>query len=222
MTRRFRLFALLLLLPFGSGPAAAPEPVILLTGFDAFGGRALNASWDAIAPLEGTRVGGALVHCVRLPVVWGRMGAPLQEALERWTPCCALCLGEGSPGKYRVEMVAMNQVAPHPDNLKALPGRTVVIEGAPESYPTALPVDVVVGALEKGSFPVERSENAGRYLCEECFFTLQHLCKKRGMTDPHGFLHVPPYPKDATEEQGKAHAEALRKDIQAVLEAIRK
>ncbi len=218
--RMLRFLPLLLLLGCVSAPR---EDVILLTGFTPFGGRTANVSWDAIAPLEGTHVRGAVVRCVLLKTEWGEVEAPLKAALDRWHPAVVLCLGEGRPGKYSVETVARNQVAPYPDNRKALPGRTVVLAGAPESYPTTLPVDAVVEALgRQGSFPVERSADTGKYLCEECFFTLQHLAARGedgGMAGPHGFLHVPPYPKERVGDP--IHAANVREGVVAVLEAIR-
>ena len=214
-----RPLALCLLLLAGCVPEQAPDPVVLLTGFSPFGGRSANVSWDAVAPLEGTRIAGALVHCVRLPVEWGKLSDPLRDALDRWHPCAVLCLGEGRPGRWSVELVATNRVMPYPDNLGLPPGRTMVIPGGPASYPTTLPVDAVVEALgRKGTYPVERSSDAGRYLCEECFFTLQHLARDR--TGPHGFLHVPPYPEDAVGDP--AYAAKVRAGVVAALEAVRK
>ena len=181
----------LALLFFLAGCAPAPrERVILLTGFEPFGGRPVNTSWEAIAPLEGRRVGDAILRCVRLPVAWGRIEAPLKEALDRFQPDAVLCLGEGRPGEYSLETLARNRALPYPDNRQALPGRSRVIPGAPDSYPTALPVDVLLEGLRKAGFPAGPSSDAGGYLCEECFYLLMHLT--RGGNGARGFLHVPP------------------------------
>ena len=187
-----KLPAWLLSLALLAGCAASPAPgrVVLLTGFEPFGGRPINTSWEAIAPLEGRRVGDATLRCLRLPVEWGRTAAPLKAALDALHPDAVLCLGEGHPGKLSVETLARNQVLPYPDNRKALPGRSCVLPGAPDSYPGALPVEGILSRLRAAGFHAEASSDAGRYLCEECFFTLMHL--GRGMKGPRGFLHVPP------------------------------
>lgn len=219
MTRPARAAWLLLLLAGCLRPAERPESVALLTGFEAFGGRAANASWDAIAALDGARLDGVLIRCVRLPVVWGGTADPLRRALDRWRPDYVLCLGEGRPGRYSVETAAVNRVAAHPDNRGALPGREAVIPGGPAGYPTALPADAVVDALAKAGYPVERSLDAGRFLCEECFYTILHLGRERRMSAPHGFLHVPPYPEGAV--GAPAHAESVRRAVLAALQAMR-
>ncbi len=204
------------------GPA--PErPVVLLTGFAPFGGRPRNASWDAIKPLNERKIDGAEIRCIELPVEWGRVRAPLADAIDALKPKAVICLGEGRLGTFSIESVARNAVAPHPDNAKKLPGRTFVIEDAPKSYISKLPIAKILDALtlKPGGFRIQKSENAGKYLCEECFFTLMHLGTERlKESEPHGFVHVPPHPAPEDPAASDAHAAKIRETVLSIVNLV--
>ena len=42
--------------------------VILLTGFQPFGGERTNPSWEVASWLDGKEIGGATIHALELPV----------------------------------------------------------------------------------------------------------------------------------------------------------
>lgn len=228
--RPSRTAALFLLLacPFLSNGSPQPEldpekeePVVLLTGFAPFGGRPRNASWDAVKSLHEKTLDGVKFHCVELPVEWGRVREPLEKAVATARPKAVLCLGEGRLGTISVECVARNAVKDLPDNARQRPGRSAVLPEGPETYRTALPVAALVSELTLRSegFRVEKSEDAGGYLCEECFYTLMHLGTRRLTAgEPHGFLHVPPHPWPQDEKASAAHAAKVRA---AVMTAVR-
>ncbi len=205
-------------------PASAEHPPrLLLTGFAPFGGKPRNVSWDAIAPLDGKSVDGVKVHCLELPVEWGKIQEPLSKAMDAWQPQGVLCLGEGLSNTISIETVAKNEVKPNPDNARRLPGRKVVRADAPESYATALPVQKIQEGLEEKEtgFRVVRSKSAGRYLCEECFFTLMHLGTMRfAAGQPHGFVHLPPYPSQSTPNQQKAHETKVRDVVLVIIRVM--
>lgn len=222
------LFTLLAACPFlssGSPEPGHPEekPVVLLTGFAPFGGRPRNASWDAVKPLHEKTVDGVKFHCVELPVEWGRVREPLEKAIAATRPRAVLCIGEGRLGTISVECVARNAVRDLPDNARRLPGRSVVIPEGPESYRTALPAAQIVEelTLRNEGFRIEKSEDAGRYLCEECFYILMHL-GTRHLTagEPHGFIHIPPHPLPQDEKGSQAHAAKVRAAVGTVVRLL--
>lgn len=222
---RARAFLFLLALPGlapgggGDGPRPTPEAPaarILLTGFQPFGGRARNVSWDAIKPLDGVRIDDIEIRCLELPVEWGKTKEPLAAAIRAFSPRAVISFGEGRPGRFSVETRAQNAVAAYPDNAGAPPGRDIVLAGAPAAYATRLPTEAIRKALAEAGHAVEISREAGRYLCEECFFTLMHLTAARPEM-PCGFVHVPPYPPQATPEEIERHAARVREAVLAIV-----
>ena len=64
---------------------AAPRPsrpaTVLLTGFDPFGGDALNPSWEIARALHRRQIAGHRVLAAQLPTVFGASLARLDELL---------------------------------------------------------------------------------------------------------------------------------------------
>ncbi|GAB4154713.1 MAG: hypothetical protein Kow00107_04720 [Planctomycetota bacterium] len=87
--------------------------------------------------------------------------------------------------------MAKNLRKPLPDNSGRI-GEGPFIEGAPDSYLSSAPVGILCQKLKDAGWPVELSDNAGSYLCEETLFTLEHY---RAATKWNGtvlFCHIPP------------------------------
>lgn len=158
-------------------PASPPEARVLITGFEPFGGARLNPSWEAVRQLDGKRVAGALVHARILPVVWDSAGLELARQVAELHPTIVIAFGvaEGETG-FRVERVARNENRGYRDNAGAeLSG--VDVAGAPESYPSSLPMESLVASLKAAGLPVRFSDDAGGYLCNQTFFRLSHLSR---------------------------------------------
>lgn len=69
-------------------------PVILLTGFDPFGGDIQNPSWLIAQALHGQRIAGHTVVAEQLPTVFGASLSRLQTLVQTWQPNVTLCLGQ--------------------------------------------------------------------------------------------------------------------------------
>ncbi|HET6434881.1 MAG TPA: pyroglutamyl-peptidase I, partial [Xanthomonadaceae bacterium] len=84
-------------------------PTILLTGFAPFGGEASNPSWEAVARLDGARMGGHRVAARLLPVEFGASLKALRRALRETAPALVLCVGQaGGRAQLSLERVAIN------------------------------------------------------------------------------------------------------------------
>src|SRR6185436_8708198 len=85
------------------------EAVILLTGFEPFGGEAINPSWEVARALDGAVIGEARVVALQLPCRFGEAGAALQAAIARHRPGWVLALGQ-AVGRldFSIERVAIN------------------------------------------------------------------------------------------------------------------
>lgn len=193
-------------------------PVILLTGFDPFGGEALNPSWLAVSALDGEVIAGHRVVAVQLPTAFARAAKALRAALRRHRPALVLCVGQaGGRASLSLERVAINVIdARIADNDGAQPVDAPCVKGAPAGYFTTLPVKAMLRALRDAGIPAEVSNTAGTYVCNHVFFVLMHALASQPGTVRGGFMHIPYLPAQAARHPG---APAL--DLATVVEGLR-
>lgn len=181
--------------------------MILLTGFEPFGGQSMNPSWAAaLSARDLLRTAGVAVEAVELPCVFGAAGSVLRNALDDLLPELVLCVGQaGGRERVSLERVAINcDDAPIPDNAGNQPVDVPVVPGGPAAYFTSLPVKAALLATEKAGVPAEVSQTAGTYVCNHTFYTLMHeLTFRPGVRG--GFVHVPFAPEqvDGSEQAGR-------------------
>lgn len=170
---------------------------ILLTGFEPFGGEAVNPSWEIASALHGETIAGARVEALKLPCVFGESLSVLGEAMRVVKPGLVLALGQArGRSELSLERVAINLVdARIPDNAGGQPVDVPVIDGAPPAHFSTLPVKAMVEGLRAAGYPAGLSFTAGSFVCNEVFFGLQHLLAGRHLRS--GFMHVPCLPEQA-------------------------
>lgn len=167
--------------------------MILLTGFEPFGGETTNPSWTAArgaaALLEAE---GHDVAAVELPCVFGDAIDALHAALAEHRPDLVVCAGQaGGRSGISLERVAINcDDARIPDNAGNAPVDEPVVPGGPAAYFSTLPVKAALAALGAAGIPAEVSQSAGTYVCNHVFYGLMHAL---GPTPAvrGGFVHVP-------------------------------
>jgi len=157
--------------------------MILVTGFEPFGGLGRNPTGEIALAL-----GGAV-----LPVDYARVGAALDPLFAK-RPRAVLLLGLAADrSKISLERVAVNfRDAARADNAGRLPEGSEVVPGGPAAYFSTLPLEALHGALEREGLPVEYSLTAGGYLCNATFYLARHRLDRRGI--PCGLVHMPPTP----------------------------
>ncbi len=173
--------------------------VILLTGFDAFGGDAVNPSIDLARALEGKTIAGLRVVVEKLPCEFAGSQARLLEALDRWSPRLVLAIGQaaGRPD-LSFERVAINLIdARIPDNALAQPIDESVDPDGPVAYFSTLPIKRMVAAVRRCGVPASVSYSAGTFVCNQIFYALQRRLARDGAPIPGGFMHVPLLPEQA-------------------------
>ena len=81
---------------------------ILVTGFDPFGGEAINPAWEAVSRLP-KEIEGAEIVTVQIPTVFGDSAKRLFEAVEEHQPDAVVCVGQAG-GRFGItpERVAIN------------------------------------------------------------------------------------------------------------------
>ncbi len=171
---------------------------LLLTGFEPFGGDAINPSWEVARALDGEVIDGACVVAVQLPCVFGKSLDVLAAALDTHRPRTVLCLGlAANRSVLSVERVGINvDDARIADNAGAQPIDQPAVHGAPAAYFATLPIKAIVAALVREGLPAEVSQTAGTFVCNHVLFGLMHqLRRRRGVRG--GFMHVPLLPAQA-------------------------
>lgn len=191
---------------------------VLVTGFEPFGGEAINASLEAVRRLP-ARMGGLEIATSELPTSYGRAIAALEAAIANAAPRIVLCIGQaGERSTLCVERVAVNiQDARIPDNDGLQPVDSPVVPGGPAAYLSTLPVREAVAALRAAELSAELSMSAGTFVCNHVFYGLMHFAARRGQPFRGGFLHVPRLPQQAGAAPGMALEDMVR-GIGVVLE----
>ena len=210
--------------PLASPPRSRLRPApVLLTGFEPFGGEAINPSWEVVRALHGQPIAGVPVVGVQLPCVFAQSLPVLQAALRRHRPQLVLALGlAGSRSAISLERVAINWVdARIADNAGAQPQDQPVLAGGPAAYFTRLPIKALAAQLQAQGLAAELSYSAGSYVCNQVFYGLMHALRRRPAV-PAGFIHLPPLPQQAGQHlgsQGMALADQVRA-LQGVVQAL--
>jgi len=195
----------------------APLPVVLLTGFDAFGGEPENPSWEAVSRLDDDVLGSHRVVARRLPVEFGGALDLLCNAIVELDPALVLCVGQaGGRAQLSLERVAINlDDARIADNAGASPVDDPVVPDGPAAYFATLPVKAMLRALHDAGIPAEISQTAGTYVCNHAFYGLMHALRDRPATRG-GFIHIPYSPAQAARHPG-----APSLPIETVVEGLR-
>ena len=160
--------------------------MILLTGFEPFGGMPRNPSGEIAQALSGGDIEGAV-----LPVDYTRIGPALDALLARRWDAVVLLGVAIKRSAFSLETTAVNKrdLSRTDNALRAPDGRDVVADGPP-MYLSTLPLAEMYSAAAEAGFPVELSQSAGEYLCNTSFYLARHATGDL----PCGFIHIPPTP----------------------------
>jgi pyroglutamyl-peptidase len=170
-------------------------PTVLVTGFEPFGGEAVNPSWMAAQALHGREIAAHRVIGAQLPTAFSRCVEELRELLLKHRPRLVICAGQaGGRAALSLERVAINvNDARIADNAGAQPVDTPVVAQGPAAYFSTLPIKAMLVALTAEGVRAEVSQTAGTFVCNHVFYGLMHELtvrpELRGTRG--GFVHVP-------------------------------
>ena len=175
----------------------------LVTGFEPFGGDAVNPAEEAVQLVK-PRLGSLVVATAILPCSFAESAAALVRAIEASRPDIVLCVGQaGGRLALSLERVAINvQDARIPDNDRAQPIDVPVSNGGAAAYFSTLPIKAAVAALRAAGLPAEVSNSAGTFVCNHIFYGLMELATRRGSRFRGGFMHIPLLPEQAARAPG--------------------
>jgi pyroglutamyl-peptidase len=178
------------------------ERTVLLTGFAPFGGESINPSWQAVRALEGATIEGHRVAVAELPCEFDASLPALWRAIRRHEPHVAIAVGlAGGRDGVSLERVAINVIdARIPDNAGMQPVDVPVLRNGAAAFFSTLPIKAALIELQRAGIPVHVSQTAGTYVCNQVFYALMHVLRRRKIRA--GFVHVPWLP-----EQAAAHGQ---------------
>jgi pyrrolidone-carboxylate peptidase len=161
------------------------KPVVLVTAYGVFDGRAVNGSSTVAKRLDGLEIGGATIAIAILPVRWGEPEARIPKLVAEKKPILLLGLGEGYPDKITCERVGHNKTMDYPDTAGKKPAAATIDALGPAERKATLLFDEAWFA--GATFPVKASDDAGAYLCNELLYVAA-----AEDVDRIGFMHLPP------------------------------
>jgi pyroglutamyl-peptidase len=174
---------------------ASSAPLVLLTAFGPFKGRAVNASSIGTTAVAASRFDVRRVVC---DVVWGQPAKTVLPELGRGERI-VLSFGEATD-TFRLELVARNERgAAKTDETGSTPAEPLIRPGGPDTLQPLYNHDRVKAALNARGFPIELSHNAGQFLCDEMFFTLLDHQRNGVLKHPLdivAFIHIPVFNRE--------------------------
>ncbi len=163
----------------------------LVTGFDAFGGEAVNPSSLAVGKLK-KRIGGIVVHTAQLPTSYANSAKVLRAAIEKTRPDIVLCVGQAG-GRVAINV----QDARIRDNDGKQPIDKPVVKNGPAAHFATLPIKACVAEMRKAGLPAAVSNTAGTFVCNHIFYALMDIAAGHPIPMRGGFLHIPYVPEQA-------------------------
>ena len=193
---------------------------VLLTGFDPFGGEALNPSWEVARALQGAQIAAASVQAACLPTAFGAAPPALAQAIERHRPALVIALGQASGrSEVSLERVALNLIdARIADNAGERLRDVPVRAGGPVAYFSTLPIKAMRDGLRAAGHPAGLSLSAGAFVSNQVFYELQHRLQGSGVAS--GFIHLPVLPEQAARSQPSPPSMGLAAQVAAIRLAI--
>ncbi|HCE2000296.1 TPA: pyroglutamyl-peptidase I [Vibrio parahaemolyticus] len=172
---------------------------VLITGFEPFGGDAINPALEAVKRLEETSLDGGIIVTCQVPVTRFESTSAVIDAIEAYQPDCVITVGQAA-GRAAItpERVAINvDDFRIPDNGCNQPIDEPIIEHGPDAYFSSLPIKRIAQTLQESGIPCQVSNSAGTFVCNHLFYGVQHYLRDKSIR--HGFVHIPLLPEQATD-----------------------
>ncbi len=171
---------------------------LLISGFDPFGGEAINPSFEAVKLLPDV-IGEYKLEKIELPTVFGRAAEIMIEKIEEIRPDVVICVGQaGGRRGITPEVIGINlREASIADNAGEKPQNEPIRAGAPDGLFSTLPVREMVEGIKTARLPASLSFSAGAFVCNDLLYSLLYQYKDTDIKI--GFIHVPFLPEQARE-----------------------
>jgi pyroglutamyl-peptidase len=200
----------------------AEKGVILLTGFEPFGGSDVNPSILACRELEGMTFNGYRVVVEEIPLRFREIDGIIKGHVSKYKPAAVVSTGQGGGGGLSIERVAINVgSARMPYNCGCKPVDEPLNPDGPVAYWTRLPFRRMLESLKEADVPARLSNSAGTFGCNQIFYHLMDHISSEGLEIPAGFIHVPLLPQQALERGSASMSLSLiARGLEVVVELI--
>lgn len=175
---------------------------VLVTGFDPFGGEAINPAYEAILKMKDKIEDHEIVK-LEIPTVFKKSIDVLDKAMMEEKPDIVICVGQaGGRYDFTLERAALNiSDARIPDNEGNQPIDEVIFEDGDTAYFSKLPIKATVEQIKKKNVPASVSNTAGTYVCNHVMYGLLYLIDKKYRHVKGGFVHVPFLPEQVLDKR---------------------
>lgn len=174
---------------------------ILVTGFDPFGGEAINPATESVKQLPDEILGVQILKR-EIPTVFDRSIDVLYGILKEEQPDVVICVGQaGGRPNITVERIAINQDdARIPDNDGAQPIDRTIFEEGPAAYFSTLPIKAMVRDMKEAGIPAAVSNTAGTFVCNHIMYGALHYASLHQPSLKAGFVHIPYLPMQTVDK----------------------
>ena len=195
----------------------------LVTGFDPFGGEAINPALEAVKLLP-EEINGAKIVKLEIPTVFGKSAEVVQAKIEEIQPDVVLNIGQAG-GRFAIspERVAINvDDARIPDNEGNQPVDEAIQPQGQPAYFSQLPIKAMVAAMKEAGIPAVVSNTAGTFVCNHIMYQVQYMIDTKYPTLKGGFIHVPFIPEQVVDKPGQPamSLQDIAKGLEAAIGAI--
>ncbi|MEH6937144.1 pyroglutamyl-peptidase I [Bacillus sp. JJ664] len=165
---------------------------LLLTGFEPFLNFPINPTENIVKKLDGQTIGKYKIIGKILPVDFQSAGDLLIKFYHEINPNAVVSLGlAGGRFKITPERIAINCNDGAADNQGNKFIGKKIDEKGPDGLFSTLPVQAIVDYLNENKMPAEVSNSAGTYLCNNVMYQMLNELKKKEISIPSGFIHIP-------------------------------
>lgn len=167
------------------------DRTLLVTGFQPFPSAPLNPSEWLIEALraEEWAPDGARLELAVLPTVHDVWDRRLRLLIEKTNPAAVVQFGLSAKAHgFVLERTAVNtQHTDRADAEGAFATSSWIDPMVPGTRSSSLDLNTVAEALDAVGLPWDWSDDAGLYICNQCFFRVRTALPNR----PTGFVHIP-------------------------------
>ena len=184
--------------------------VILLTGFEPFGGSDKNPSQELVELFQGTAVEGQEIYGAIIKLDYSTIHAQFQEvykkASEKGELSLTLLLGQYNKADISLERIAINlaHTGGTPYNCGTIPKNEKLDKDSPAAYFTNADIQGIYQQLKKKGIPSHLSLSAGSFGCNQLYYyALNNMLRLKEMGKeeiPTLFVHVPHLPRQVVEK----------------------
>lgn len=184
---------------------------ILVTGFDPFGGEAINPAIESVKRLP-DMIAGAQVIKLEIPTVVHKSLHVIEKAIEQYNPDMILSIGQaGGRSDLTVERIGINiDDCRIKDNEGNQPVDEPVYADGPAAYFVNLPIKAMVNEIRAAGIPSSISNSAGTFVCNHVTYGVRYMIDKKFKGKKSGFIHIPYLPQQVID---KANQPSMDLDV---------